>query len=481
MPKRKEAPAELTHISERSLPSNINAEAAVLSAMLIDKDAATKGIEKLKEEFLYRSVNKIILRTMQELFYENTEIDAITLMSRLERANMLEKVGGIPYINELANVVVSSANFDYHLNIVIEQALLRQLIIASNGIIESCYQADKPVQSIVDEAEQAIFAVAEMPKEQGFVRLSDISHEVLSIIQQVADSHVPVVGVGSGFADLDRLTGGFRPGQFIVIAARPAMGKTAFALNIASHAANDLNKKVAVFTMEMARDEIIMRLFSSVAEVNMDAMLKGFGLNEDKIIRLTQAADGLSSKHIYIDDAGTNTPLEIKAKARRLAAQIGGLDLIIIDYLQLMTSPKYKDNRQQEISEISRALKVLAKDMHIPVIALSQLNRLLEARENKRPVLSDLRESGAIEQDADLVMFIYRDEYYIYLQKEKSYKSKGKRDSDPDFDYDGEIEKVKGIAEIIIGKNRHGAIGTTKLRFVPEIITFQNLDTSHDY
>jgi replicative DNA helicase len=296
------------------------------------------------------------------------------------------------------------------------------LIIASNGIIESCYQADKPVSAIVDDAEQSIFAIAEMPKEKGFVRLGDVSHEILEMVQQVASTHVPVLGVGSGFTDLDKLTGGFRPGQLIVLAARPAMGKSSFALNIAAHAAVDLNKKVAIFTMEMSQEEILMRMFSSASEVPMDTMLKGYGLNEDKIIRISQAAEVFANKHIYIDDQGTNTPLEIKAKARRLAAQLGGLDLIIIDYLQLMTSPKSKDNRQQEISEISRALKVLAKDMNIPVIALSQLNRLLEARDNKRPVLSDLRESGAIEQDADLVMFIYRDEYYLICRGRKAKK-----------------------------------------------------------
>lgn len=479
MPKRKETPSETTQISQRSLPANINAEAAVLSAMLIDKDAAVKGIEKLKEEYLYRSSHKIILRTMQELFMETTEIDAITLIDRLERANLLEKVGGIPYINELSNVVVSSANFDYHLGIVVEQALLRQLIVASNGIIEACYQADKPVRTIVDEAEQAVFAIAEMPKEQGFVKVDEISHEILSMVEQVASTHVPVLGVASGFSDLDNLTGGFRPGQLIVLAARPSMGKSSFALNIAAHAAVNLNKRVAIFTMEMSNDEILMRLFSSASEVSMDTMLKGYGLTEQKIIRISQAAEAFTNKPIYIDDQGTNTPLEIRAKARRLAAQLGGIDLVIIDYLQLMTNPKSKDNRQQEISEISRALKVLAKDMSIPVIALSQLNRLVEARDNKRPVLSDLRESGAIEQDADLVMFIYRDEYYLKLLQEKSKKGRGPKSEETDFE--AELEKVKGVAEIIIAKNRHGATGVAKLRFVSEITTFQNLDTTHDY
>lgn len=480
MPKRKETPMDMTQISQRSLPSNINAEAAVLSAMLIDKDASNKGIEKLKEEYFYRSANKTIFRTMQEIYYDNTEIDAITLIDRLVRANIIEKLGGIPYINELVDVVVSSANFDYHLNIVVEQALLRQLIVASNGIIEACYQSDQSVKTIVDEAEQAIFAIAELPQDQGFVKVGDYAHSVLNDVEKVASTHVSVVGISSGYTDLDRLTGGFRPGQLIVLAARPAMGKTSLALNIAQHAAVEMNKKVAIFTMEMSKEELLMRMFSTASEVSMDAMLKGFGLNEEKVVRIAQAAEGLSQKHIYIDDQGSNTPLEIRAKARRLSAQIGGLDLIIIDYMQLMTSLKNRDNRQQEISEISRALKVLAKDLKIPVIALSQLNRLLEARDNKRPVLSDLRESGAIEQDADLVMFIYREEYYLQLAKEKSKYHKKDKDA-PELTYEEELEKVKGIAEVIIGKNRHGATGTVNLRFVAELTTFQNLDQQHDF
>ncbi|OQC05420.1 MAG: Replicative DNA helicase [Candidatus Cloacimonetes bacterium ADurb.Bin089] len=443
--------------TERALPADINAEAALLSAMLIDSEVVSKGIEKIKEEYFYRNTHKLIFRTMQELFFEGIEIDQLTLINRLERNNLLEKVGGIPYINEIADFVVSSANFDYHLNIVTDQALLRHLILAANGIIENCYTAAKPVTSIVDEAEQAIFAIAELPSHQGFVRFDQISQEVLDNIDKIASTKVPVTGVSSGFADLDRFTGGFRPGQFIIIAARPAMGKTSLALNIAANAAVNLNKKVAVFSMEMAADEVIMRMFSSASEVKMDGMLRGYGMNEEKLIRIMQASEVLSSKHIYIDDSGTNTPLDIRAKTRRLAAEIGGLDLILIDYLQLMTLTREKDNRQQEISEISRALKILAKDMKIPVIALSQLNRAAENREDKKPKLADLRESGAIEQDADLVMFIYRDEYYFPETTQKT-----------------------GIAEIIISKNRHGATGNLELGFEKEFTLFRPLETKYE-
>ena len=399
--------------TERALPADINAEAALLSAMLIDSDVVSKGIEKIKEEYFYRNAHKMIFRTMEELFNEGIEIDQLTLINRLERNNFLEKVGGIPYINEIADFVVSAANFDYHLNIVTEQALLRHLIVASKGIIENCYTAAKPVKTIVDEAEQAIFAIAELPSHQGFVSFDQVSQEVITNIDKIASTKTSVTGLSSGFGDLDRFTGGFRPGQFIIIAARPAMGKTSLALNIAAHIAVNLNKKVAIFSMEMAADEVVMRMFSSASEVKMDGMLRGYGMNEEKLIRIMQASEVLSSKQIFIDDSGTNSPLDIRAKTRRLSAEIGGLDLIVIDYLQLMSLVREKDNRQQEISEISRALKILAKDMKIPVIALSQLNRAAETRDNKRPKLADLRESGAIEQDADIVMFIYRDEYYF--------------------------------------------------------------------
>lgn len=458
MPRKENTPKDSDKVSERSLPADVNAEAAILSAMLIDSGVVSKGIELIKEEYFSRSANKLIFRTICELFNDGVEVDTLTLVDRMQRNNTLEKAGGIPYVNDVANVVVSSANFDFHLNIVTEKALLRHLILACNGIIESCYSSPKPVKDIVDEAEQRIFSIAELPHHQGFLKIDQISPEVVQSIDSISSTKVPVVGVASGYSDLDKITGGFRPGQFIIIAARPAMGKTSLALNIASHAAVNLGKKVAIFTMEMAADEVVMRMFSGAAEVNMDSMLKGFGMNEEKLIRIMQASEVFSTKQIYIDESGTNTPLDIRAKTRRLAADVGGLDLIVIDYLQLMTLPREKDNRQQEIAEISRALKILAKDMKIPVVALSQLNRLLENREDKRPRLSDLRESGAIEQDADLVMFIYRDEYYNPEKTEKP-----------------------GIAEVIIGKNRHGQTGSVELGFIKEFTLFRSIDKRHDF
>ncbi len=437
----------------RILPQDINAEAAVLSAMMIDRFSVAKTIEIIKEENFYKTAHKIIFRAISELFVQNVEIDVITLSNQLEQQGDLEKIGGRMYLVELSDVVLSGANLEYHANIVIEKALLRDLITSSNKIIESCYTANEPVKDIVDGAEQLIFQIAERPDQKGLVKVSEIISDTITNIEDVAKTKTSVVGVGSGFADLDKVLGGFRPGQFIVLAARPAMGKTSLALNIAFNAAISSNMKVALFTMEMSSDELLMRMLSYGSEVPMDNILKGYGMNEDKLLRIAQVGDVLSKKDIFIDDTGTNTALDIRAKTRRLKAELKGLDLILIDYLQLMSGSKgNKEGRQQEISEISRSLKVLAKELGVPIIALSQLNRGVESRDDKRPKLSDLRESGAIEQDADVVMFIYRDDYY-------------NKDSEK-----------KGISEIIISKNRHGAVKTVELLFFPEFTAFKSLE-----
>lgn len=435
---------------ERMLPADINAEAAVISAMMIDNNSVARVLEILKEEHFYKTAHRIIFRSIADLFEKNIEVDIITLMHRLEENNNLERVGGKLYINELSDVVLSSANVEYHAKIVLEKALLRELIMTSNKIIQSCYNPEGPVSEIVDQAEQSIFKVAEMPNRKTFVRVSELIPNTLHNIEEIAKTKTSIIGVPTGFDDLDRKIGGFRKGQLVIIAARPAMGKTSFALNLAFNAAVGHDLKVGVFTLEMASDELLMRMISSSAEVSMETMQKGFGMDQKKILRITQFADLISDKNIYIDDSGSNTVLDIRAKSRRLKAEIKGLDLIIIDYLQLMTARKATDNRQQEISEISRSLKILAKELEIPVIALSQLNRGLESRDDKRPKLSDLRESGAIEQDADIVMFIYRDDYY-----------------------NKESEKP-GTAEIIIGKNRHGATGSIDLLFESEFTVFRN-------
>ncbi|MBC8415191.1 MAG: replicative DNA helicase [Candidatus Cloacimonetes bacterium] len=435
---------------QREAPKDINAEAAVLSAMMLDNFAVAKSIEMLDKDHFYRPSHKIIFENMIELFEENIEIDIITLINKLKTNTQLEAVGGEAFINELSDVVLSSANIEFHANIVLERALLRQLIETSGKIIEKCYASDEAVDDIVDRAEQMIFNIAERPGKKAFQSISEIIPATIKNIEETATTKKSVLGVPTGFMDLDRKIGGFRPGQLIIIAARPAMGKTSLALNIASNAAVRYDKKVGILTMEMESNELLMRMLSSASEVSMDDMLKGYGMNEKKILRIAGAAEVLSEKEIYVDDSGSNTILDIRAKTRRLKAELKGLDLIIIDYMQLMSVKRNRENRQQEISEISRNLKVLAKELSIPIVTLSQLNRGLESREDKRPKLADLRESGAIEQDADVVLFIYRDEVY------------------------NEETEFPDLAEIIIGKNRHGAIGKIELRFLKEFTSFRD-------
>jgi replicative DNA helicase len=445
---------------ERTLPHDLNAEAAVLCAMLIDGEAVPKALEILKEEHFYKTAHKLIFRGVVELFNLHTEVDLITLIGQLEKTGMLERAGGRAYLNELSDVVLSSANVVYHSRMVLEKALLRMLINTSGRIIETAYDAGKDAQEILDDAEQQIFQIAESHNVRTFEKLGDMLPGTVETIENIFSGKARIFGLGTGFDNLDRLVGGFRKGQFIVIAARPAMGKSALALNIAYNLAMNFDKKVAVFTMEMASEEIALRFISSAAEISMDQLMQGYGLDQQKMMRIVQAADGLSGLGVHIDDTGANTALDIRAKTRRLKAELGGLDLVIIDYIQLMISNRNRENRQQEIAEISRSMKVLAKELDLPVIALSQLNRGLESRDDKRPQLSDLRESGAIEQDADIVMFIYRDEYY----------NKPKPDDKPDERL--AKERMKGKAEIIVGKNRHGKTGMVMLDFHGEYTTF---------
>lgn len=446
---------------ERLLPQDTDAEAAVLSAMFIDGTAVSLALELLKEEDFYKNAHRQIFRAMRMLFEGQKEIDLITVRNKLELNGHLEEAGGVLYLNEISDLVLSGANMRYHAELVQEKALLRQLITASNQIIDTCFNTAKPAKEVVDIAEQKIFEVADHPSRVGFQSISGLIQQSVMDIEQAVLNKAIVLNIGSGFPELDRLTGGFKKGHLVIIAARPAMGKTAFALNIAATAAVEHDKKVAVFTLEMPSEEIIYRMIGSAAQVNVGNVLKGYGLSDDQFNRIAQVGVVLGEKSIYIDDAGLLTVLDIKAKCRRLKAELKGLDLVIIDYMQLMDAGARKtDNRQQEISDISRGLKALAKELEVPVIALSQLNRRLEDRINKRPQLSDLRESGAIEQDADLVMFLYRDEYYHPAGSEHP-------------------SEKPGTAEVIIGKNRHGPTGTVELRFVPDFTLFQSLDTIH--
>jgi len=442
---------------DRVQPSDIDAEAAVLSAMMLDTMAVAAGIETLKENHFYKNGHRIIFRCITELFEQNIEVDLITLIHKLEESGDIEMVGGKAYINEISDIVLSAANIEYHAKIVLDKALLRGLITTSNEIIKMAYDAERPSSEIIDLAEQKIFEIAEMPHRKSFTRVGDVIGEAKEKIDEMMLQQTNILGIPSGFTALDNILGGFRKGQFIVVAARPAMGKSAFALNIAAYLTSSIRKKkVAVFTLEMATDELIFRLISSESEIPMQNLMKGQGISGQQVRQIAGVVDAFSDAELYIDDTGTNTVMDIKAKTRRLKAELKGLDLIIIDYIQLMSSRRQSENRQQEISEISRGLKTLAKELELPVIALSQLNRGLESRPDKRPKLSDLRESGAIEQDADIVMFIYRDAVYSH------------------------DEKKINDAEIIIGKNRHGAIGSVPLKFISSITKFGDSDAGSE-
>ncbi len=448
--------------TDRQLPYDINAEAAVLSAMMIDNYVVSKAFNILKTEHFYRRAHQHIFKAMMSLYENNTEIDIITLINKLREMGLLDAVGGEAFINELSDMVMTAANMDYHATIVLQKALLRGLVQSCTEIIDNCYNSNQSVDDIVDDAEQKIFKIAERPGTKTFVGLREIIPQTIQNIEDIATAKKSITGVPSGFRDLDKKIGGFRPGQLIIIAARPAMGKSAFALNIALNSAWMHDKKVGIFTMEMESEECLMRMLSAASgmrdlsrAVSMETMLKGYGMDQRKILTITGLAEALSEKDIYIDDTGSNTILDVRAKCRRLKAEIGGLDIVIIDYMQLMSVSRNRDNRQQEISEISRSMKIMAKELGLPVIALSQLNRGLENREDKRPKLADLRESGAIEQDADIVMFIYRDEVY--------------NPSTPD-----KQNPKEGSAEIIIGKNRHGSIGSVDLTFIKECTLFKD-------
>lgn len=437
---------------QKQLPFDLNAEAAVLSAMMIDDYNVSKAISGLTEKDFYRNSHKLIYKSMKILFEKDIEIDPITLSSELNKAGNLEKIGGNAFIMQLSDVVMSGANISEYVRIIRQKSTLRQLITACNNIIEESYNSESDSEKVLDHAEQQIFEILENPSKETFSNLQDEVENTIELIQAIANKEEDIFAVNTGFADMDSHIGGFRKGQLVVLAARPAMGKSAFACNIAFNAAISYKKKVAIFTLEMEAQELIMRFISSAAEIPVQRMMRGYDIDESVISRIIGVGNALQDCSIYIDDSGYQNLNQIRAKTRRLKREAKGLDLIIIDYLQLMSADNSsgRENRQQEISEISRGLKILAKELDLPVIALSQLNRQVENREDKRPVLADLRESGAIEQDADIVMFIYRDEVY------------------------NEDTEEKGKAEILIRKNRHGSVGTIPLTFIKEYTAFRD-------
>jgi len=432
-------------------PQNLEAEQSILGGILLDNQGINAVLEILSARDFYSESHRRIFEAILSLSDRSDPIDLITLSSILKDQKQLDRVGGAAYLAGLVDNVPSAANIAYYAKIVKEKAILRGLISTATEILAKTYDTGADVDTVLDEAEHAIFEISENKIRPAFFPIKDIIKDSFRTIEDLYARKELVTGVPTGFDKVDDLTSGLQNADLIIIAGRPSMGKTAFALNIAQYVSTQRSIPVCLFSLEMAKEQIAMRMLASVAKVDSQRIRKGF-LGETDWPKLTTAAGSLSEAPIFIDDSAAITVLEMKAKARRLKAE-HGLGLVIIDYLQLMRSGSRKDSREQEISEISRSLKALAKELNVPVIALSQLNRQVEVRTNRRPQMADLRESGAIEQDADVIAFIYRDEVY------------NKAEDNPE----------KGIAEIIIAKQRNGPIGMAKLAFLEKYTSFENL------
>ena len=439
---------------ERTLPHSLDAEKSVLGAILIHNEAFNHAAELIDSGDFFRDAHRRIFDRMVVLSERGDAIDFITLKEELSRAGDLEEVGGPAYIAALADGVPRSANVEYYARIVKEKATLRNLIHSANKILAEAYEAEQEPDVLLDEAERAIFAIAEDRIRAGFVPLRDLVQTSFATIEKLQQHKGLVTGVPTGYLDLDEMTSGLQPSDLILVAARPSMGKTSFVLNIAQHVGTSTDMTVGFFSLEMSKEQLFMRMLTSEARIDAHRFRSGF-LNEKDYGRLSHALGTLAEARVFIDDTASIGVLEMRAKARRLKAE-HGLHLLIIDYLQLMSGRGRFENRQQELATISRSLKGLAKELNVPVVALSQLSRAPETRSDHRPQLSDLRESGALEQDADLVMFIFREEQYRGA------------DGEPNTE-------AEGVAEIIVGKQRNGPIGSVKLAFIKEHTRFENL------
>lgn len=429
-------------------PQNIEAEQSVLGAVILDNDALTRVIEILTPDDFYKESHRRLFNAMRELFDKNEPIDIVTLTDYLRKNNQLDSIGGLSYLSNLANSVPTSANIRHHAKIVREKALLRSLIQTTTRIATRVYEESPDADDMVDYAEQMIFDIASKRINASFVGLKDVIKDTFKMIEHLYNKKEAITGVPSGFADIDEMTSGFQPGDLIIIGGRPGMGKTAFALNIAQHVGIKLKEPVAVFSLEMSKEQLALRMLCAESMVDSSLVRKGY-ISKQDWPKLTNAAGRLAEAPVFIDDSSAITVLEVRAKARRLKMEHGALSLVVVDYLQLMRSRGNFERREQEISEISRSLKALAKELKVPVIALSQLNRAVEQRGEKKPTLADLRESGAIEQDADVIIFLYRDE--IYNKNNPS---------------------NKGKAEAIIAKQRNGPTGIVNLTFLADSTRF---------
>jgi len=453
------APRPADAFAGRPAPYNAEAEQAALGAMILSADAALQAAELLEDWMFYREGHRRLYRIMTALAKRGEAIDPITLKAEIERRGELEAVGGVDYLFYLADVVPTAANFNYHARIVRDKALLRRLIEVGTDIVQEAWEGKQLAAEVLDSAERKIFEIAEHRSTQGFVRIKKLIFDSVERIESLHGAGQTVTGVASGFRDLDERTAGFQKSDLVIVAARPSMGKTAFCLNVAQHAAIETGVPVGIFSLEMSKEAIVQRMLTSEARIDAHRLRSGTLRDADYKLMAT-AAGILSAAPIWIDDSAAITPLELRSKARRIV-QEENVGLIVVDYLQLMREPEYSENRVQEISAISRSLKALAKELAVPVIALSQLSRAPEQRggEGRRPQLSDLRESGAIEQDADVVLFIYRPEMYAKPE---------------------ERDEVAGQAEVIIGKQRNGPTGTVKLYFHSNYTRFDNYAARED-
>lgn len=433
-------------------PHSIQAEQSVLGGLLLDNETWDSVADKLYVDDFYRKDHRLIFHAIQRLAEQQEPFDVITLSESLETTGDLQAAGDLAYLAMLAKDTPSAANIVSYANIVRDKSILRQLIHVGTDISDSVFNAEgKNTADLLETAEQNVFKIAEQKQRgrEGFKPIKNLLASAVETIEKLHGQEGNITGVSTGFADLDKLTSGLQAADLIIIAGRPSMGKTSIAMNIAENVAIKGDKPVAVFSMEMPGDALAMRMMSSLGRIDQHRVRTG-KLEDDDWPRLTSAMNMLTETRLFIDDTPALTPLEVRARARRLAREHGQLGVIILDYLQLMQSPTSGDNRVQQISDISRSLKALAKELNVPIVALSQLNRNLEQRPNKRPIMSDLRESGALEQDADLILFVYRDEVY------------------------NEDSPAKGTAEIVIGKQRNGPLGTVRLTFLGQFTRFEN-------
>ena len=443
-------------------PQDIEAEQAVLGAIFLDSDTLIDAMEIVTRRSFYRRSHQIIFQSMIQLSNRGEAIDLVTLKAEIEKSNALEDIGGISYLSELSQSTPSSASVSYYAKIVDDKSLLRQLIQTANQIVVKSFEQGEEVQAIVDEAERSILEVSEKRNSTGFQSIADVLNQSIETIDRLAQNNEEITGLPTGYQALDKMTAGLQKEELIILAARPAVGKTAFALNIAQNVGTKTDKTVAIFSLEMGAESLVNRMLCAEGSIEASHLRTG-QLNEEEWRNLIVAMGSLSRASIYIDDTPGIKISEIRARCRKLAQETGNLGLILIDYLQLIEGTG-RENRQQEVSEISRQLKTLAKELKVPVIALSQLSRGVEQRQDKRPVLSDIRESGSIEQDADIVAFLYRDDYY---QREG--------------DEEEEEQSNNNVIEVIIEKNRSGARGTVELLFIKEYNKFSSLSPRDDY